>query len=59
MVYELKRIVEILEIQHIDKRATDLRKSMKTSAKDVDSSQVNKERTFHIHLSVESFSASF
>ena len=39
--------------------ATNLRKSMKRSAKAVDSPQVNEERTFHIQLSVERFSIVF
>ena len=39
----------------VSQGATDLRKSMKRSVEAVHSPQVNKERAFHIHLSVESF----
>ena len=39
--------------------ATNLRRSMKRSVEAVDSPQLKKERTFHVHLSLESFGIIF
>ena len=49
--YKQKMLAQYLALQS----ATNLRKSMKRSAKAVDSPHVNKERSFHVHLSAESF----